>query len=104
MHRETRRVLRRLLASLLFAGCLSRWLPAQNQPDEELLKRAVELHQSGHYTEAIQAYEVFLKAHPDAAGVRSNLGAALIHEGHYPDAIQQYKLALTAQPSNSGIR
>ncbi len=77
---------------------------AQDESGQEALNRAVELHQSGHYAEAITAYQSFLKAHPDAGPVRSNLGAALAHEGRYSEAIQQYTLALEAAPSNSGIR
>ncbi|MBV9611603.1 MAG: tetratricopeptide repeat protein, partial [Acidobacteriaceae bacterium] len=46
----------------------------------------------------------FLKAHPDAALIRSNLGAALVHEGRYADAVREYKLALAADPANTGIR
>lgn len=77
---------------------------AQNNSGQELLSRALELHQSGHYTEAIAAYQSYLKSHPEAAAVRSNLGAALAHESRYSEAIREYTLALKAQPSNYGIR
>lgn len=77
---------------------------AQSGSGQQLLSHAVELHQSGHYSEAIDAYRAYLKSHPEAAPVRSNLGAALAHEGRYPEAIREYKLALGAQPSNNGIR
>lgn len=70
----------------------------------QALRHAVELQQSGHYAEAIDGYQNFLKAHPDAGPVRSNLGAALAHEGRYTEAIQQYSLALKSDPSNNGIR
>jgi len=69
-----------------------------------MLSRAVKLHQSGHYAEAITGYRIYLKAHPDAAAVRSNLGAALAHEGRYSEAVREYTLALGVQPSNNGIR
>jgi tetratricopeptide (TPR) repeat protein len=83
--------------------------PAQNGlaldgPAQQILRGAIEFQQSGHYTEAIDAYRTFLKSHPEAAAVRSNLGAALVHEGHYTDAIGEYTLALKADPSNYGIR
>jgi len=71
---------------------------------EQLLSRAVEEHQSGDYPKAILDYQAYLKAHPGAGAVRSNLGAALSHEGRYQEAIRQYTLALAAQPSNYGIR
>src|SRR5579859_4556893 len=70
----------------------------------QALRQAVELQQSGHYAEAIDGYQSFLKSHPDAGPVRSNLGAALAHEGRYTEAIQQYTLALKSDPSNNGIR
>lgn len=69
-----------------------------------MLMHAVQLHQSGHYAEAITAYESFLKLHPDAAAVRSNLGAALAHEGRFTEAVDEYSQALAAQPTNQGIR
>ena len=77
---------------------------AQDEPGQQALKRAIELHQSGHYAEAITEYQTFLKAHPQAVAVRSNLGAALAHEGRYTEAIEEYKQALVAEPTNYGIR
>src|SRR5215467_6797538 len=91
-----------------------RWIPAailfvrlaaaQDQTGQATLSHAVELHQSGKYAEAIVAYQSYLKGHPEAAAVRSNLGAALAHEGRYSEAVEQYKQALDALPSNAGIR
>ena len=91
---------------LLTSLCLACTGSAQAQDDsgQQTLKRAVELHQSGHYGEAITEYQSFLKAHPEAVAVRSNLGAALAHEGRYTEAIQEYKQALTSEPTNYGIR
>ncbi|MHB8607517.1 MAG: tetratricopeptide repeat protein [Candidatus Acidiferrales bacterium] len=89
-----------ILACLLWAT----FAQAQYDPGQQALSRAVELDQSGHYAEAITEYRLYLKAHPEAAGVRSNLGAALAHEGRYTEAIQEYELALAAQPTNYGIR
>ena len=77
---------------------------AQDDSGQQALKRAVELHQSGHYAEAITEYQAFLKAHPEAVAVRSNLGAALAHEGRYTEAIEEYKQALEKEPTNYGIR
>ena len=87
------------ILSLLLAG-----LATAQDDDTARLRRAVELQQSGHLAEAVTDYQAFLQAHPDAAGVRSNLGAALAAEGHYPEAIEQYTLALKALPENYGIR
>ena len=77
---------------------------AQDDAARQSLRHAVELQQSGQYAQAIDAYSAFLKVHPEAAPVRSNLGAALAHEGRFAEAIQQYNLALKADPSNLGIR
>src|SRR2546429_96551 len=96
----TRLTLWWMLACLLW-GCFAQ---AQGESGQQALSRAVELHQSGHYSEAITDYQVYLKAHPEAAAVRSNLGAALAHEGRYTEAIDEYRLALAAEPSNRGIR
>jgi len=90
----------RILACLLWAGSAR----AQDDSAQRELSRVVELHQSGHYAEAIAGYRAFLKTHPEAVAVRSNLGAALAHEGRYTEAIPEYTLALSTQPTNYGIR
>jgi Flp pilus assembly protein TadD len=77
---------------------------AQSAPDSADLQQAVELHQSGNYTGAIDAYQRFLKVHPEAAMVRSNLGAALAHEGRFEEAIREYTLALSVDPRNQAVR
>lgn len=77
---------------------------AQQAPGDSDLRRAVELHQAGRYAEAIPLYQVFLKEHPEAVPVRSNLGAALAHEGRYTEATQEYTIALKSQPTNYNIR
>lgn len=96
------RVVSWCLIAILMLGANA--VRGQQQPANEVLKKALELHQSGHYAEAINQYRIFLKSHPDAGAVRSNLGAALAHEGRYPEAIQEYKEALKSQSTNLGIR
>src|SRR5581483_2265046 len=83
---------------LLSGRCL-----AQNAPDNALLE-AVRLHQAGNYAGAIAGYQQFLKVHPEAVAVRSNLGAALAHEGRFSEAVREYNLALASAPQNQGIR
>jgi tetratricopeptide (TPR) repeat protein len=87
-------------AVALFGNAVS----AQDPADQLLLKHAVELHQSGQYADAIAGYREFLKLHPEAAPVRSNLGAALAHEGRLAEAVAEYRLALDADPKNRGVR
>ena len=90
-------------STLMWLACAGFAL-AQGDSGQQALKRAVELHQSGHYAEAITEYQTFLKAHPEAVAVRSNLGVALAHEGRFTEAIREYKEALNSDPTNSGIR
>jgi tetratricopeptide (TPR) repeat protein len=71
---------------------------------QDPLRRALQLHEKGEYAAAIALYQEYLKAHPEAAAVRSNLGAALVREGRLPEAIRQYRLALKAQPANHAVR
>ena len=79
-------------------------LAAAQQADTGVLRQAVARHQAGDYQGAIALYQSFLKAHPEMAGVRSNLGAALAHEGRFEEAIQEYNLALEAEPGNAKAR
>ncbi len=71
------------------------------QSPQDLLKEAVTLQQQGKLAEAIHDYMLFLDMYPDAAQVRSNLGAALVGTGQYKQAIEQYTLALKAKPDNA---
>jgi tetratricopeptide (TPR) repeat protein len=95
------RVTRWCMLVCLLWGCFAQ---AQDESAQQSLSRAIELHHSGHYAEAITEYHLYLKAYPEAAAVRSNLGAALAHEGFYTEAIREYTQALEAQPTNYGIR
>ena len=87
--------MRRLMLLCLLCACVT---PAQDEPAQQELRQAVELQQLGHYAEAIARYQAYLKAHPEAVVVRSNLGAALAHEGRYAEAIKEYTQALAVQP------
>lgn len=88
------------------ALCLMCSLIAHSQggPDAQELRQAVTLHQAGDYKGAIAAYKHYLKIHPEAAAVRSNLGAALAHEGMFEEAVREYGLALAVDPRNTRVR
>ena len=105
-----------LVASPNASMCFAR--PAPQQPasgaksapgslsqesSKALLARAIQLHQSGHYSEAIRQYRLFLKEQPDNFIALANLGAALAHEGLYEEAIEDYKKALKINPGNPGV-
>jgi tetratricopeptide (TPR) repeat protein len=53
---------------------------------------------------AIRYYREFLAAHPDAAEIRSNLGAALVRDGRFAEAVEEYQAALKQLPNNRPVR
>ena len=59
---------------------------------------------AGDLGTAIRLYREFLKTYPDAAEIRSNLGAALVRDGQFADAIAEYNLALKKLPNNARVR
>src|SRR5579871_6207601 len=82
--------------------CFSMVCMAQEAP-QQLMRKALEAQQAGHFDEAVRTYRVLVKQYPDIFEVRSNLGAALAGEGHYSEAIGEYEKALTIQ-SNPATR
>jgi tetratricopeptide (TPR) repeat protein len=88
----------RVLLSLIALVCSI--ASAQTMNVEEILKRAISLHQSGDIAAAIPAYEKYLAQRPDSPLALSNLGAAYAGAGRYKDAIIQYRRALKLQPGN----
>ena len=71
---------------------------------EQLLARAVELHQTGELESAIRTYQTYLTQRPAHSEARSNLGAALAKLGRYQAAIEQYQQALTLDAENQAVR
>jgi tetratricopeptide (TPR) repeat protein len=67
---------------------------AQPEDLRALLERALALHQQGDLEGAAAAYEQVVALVPQAARIRSNLGAVYAQLGRYDDAIEQYRLAL----------
>ena len=68
------------------------------------LREASAAYQSGDLATAIRLYREFLKNYPDAAEIRSNLGAALARDGQFAAAITEYNLALRKLPNNAQVR
>ena len=68
------------------------------------LREANAAYQSGDLATAIRLYRAFLKDYPDAAEIRSNLGAALARDGQFAAAIAEYNLALRKVPNNAQVR
>ena len=89
---------------LLAGATLSACLALGQESPEQILQRAVTLHQSGNAEKAIPLYREFLKLQPQAAQIRSNLGAALASTGRYEEAITEYREALKQVPGDPRIR
>lgn len=68
------------------------------------LREANAAYQSGDLATAIRLYREFLQEFPNAAEIRSNLGAALVRDGQFADAIPEYNLALRKMPNNPQVR
>src|SRR5690242_881611 len=86
-HRAGRRDIQILMlrwaAGILVCAAVA-W--AQADPSEEILKRAIALHQQGKIEEAIEAYRSYIAGHSDSVLALANLGAAYAHTGKYQEA------------------
>ena len=99
------RMRRGSLAVFLSCAAWTQSIRAQPAPSgEDLLRHAVQLHQSGDIDGAIREYRAYLKLSPKNVMARSNLGAALSRGGRYEEAITEYKQALTTDPGNVPVR
>jgi tetratricopeptide (TPR) repeat protein len=93
--------------SLLFALVLALvpLAPAQAQmTPQQLVQDAMQKQQAGDLEGAVTEYRQFLKLHPDAAAIHSNLGAALVGLGRFEEALPEYKTALKQSPKLAGAR
>jgi tetratricopeptide (TPR) repeat protein len=57
--------------------------------------------QSGHYAEAVKAYEELVKQNPDDGALRASLGGALGALGRLDEALQQLNRAIELEPLNA---
>src|SRR5437762_5302428 len=71
---------------------------------QDVLRDAAAAYQSGDMATAVRLYRQFLTDHPNAAEIRSNLGAALVREGQFDAAIEEYRAALKDVPNNARVR
>jgi len=79
-------------------------LVADQPPPETILRQALAYHQAGDLEGAVRSYREFLQLRPEAAQIRSNLGASLVGLGRYDEAIKEYQQAVVRLPDNPGIR
>src|SRR5690348_272269 len=77
---------------------------AQDRSPQALVQDAIEQQRSGHFEAAVAEYRQFLKLHPDATAIHSNLGAALADLGRFGEAISEYQIALKQSPQLTGTR
>src|SRR5450631_3774385 len=85
---------------LLFLGfCALAWATPQ-----ESIQDAISKQQAGDLAGAVPEYQQFLKLHPEATAIHSNLGAALAGLGRFEEAVAEYKTALRQSPALPGAR
>ena len=92
-----------LLFALFLAPVFFGTAPAQMTP-QQLVQDAMQKQQAGDLAGAVTEYREFLKLHPEAAPIHSNLGAALAGLGRYEEALPEYKMALKQSPKLAGAR
>ncbi|HEX4809619.1 MAG TPA: tetratricopeptide repeat protein [Bryobacteraceae bacterium] len=76
---------------------------ASTQDPQALVEDAIAKQRAGDLEGAVKEYREFLKAHPEATAIHSNLGAALAGLGRFSEAVTEYKTALKQSPSLSGL-
>src|SRR3954447_1786165 len=69
------------------------------QNPQLLVQDAMTKQQAGDLAGAVAEYRQFLKMHPEATAIHSNLGAALAGLGRFEEAIAEYKIALEQSPA-----
>jgi tetratricopeptide (TPR) repeat protein len=74
------------------------------QTPQELVQDAIQKQQAGDLEGAVSEYKQFLKLHPEAAAIHSNLGAALAGLGRFEEAVPEYQTALKQSPSLAAAR
>ncbi len=100
-----------LILSTILLGATAD-LPAQSTPGgtppvpsaQQLVQDAMQKQHSGDLEGAVTGYREFLKLHPEATPIHSNLGAALAGLGRFGEAISEYKIALKQSPKMPGAR
>ena len=94
-----------LKPSLLLALLIATTAHAQTaQQLQQLVQDAMQKQQAGDLEGAVTEYRQFLKVHPEAAAIHSNLGAALAGLGRFEEALPEYKIALKQSPKLEGAR
>jgi Flp pilus assembly protein TadD len=85
----------------LFVVALAVAACAQSPQDQ--VQDAINKQRAGDLEGAVKVYRRFLEAHPEAAVIHSNLGAALAGLGRLQEAVTEYRTALKLSPSMPGV-
>jgi len=94
-----------LVASFNLVNLSANALPQTSQQNpQELVQDAIEKQRAGDLEGAVSEYRDFLKLHPEATAIHSNLGAALAGLGRFEEAVSEYKIALKQSPRMPGAR
>jgi tetratricopeptide (TPR) repeat protein len=91
------------LAAVVLSLPLGLVLLWAGEPQDPLREAQTALH-SGDVGAAIRLYREFLTRYPNAAEIRSNLGAALVQDGQFAAAVTEYTSALRQMPNNLRVR
>src|SRR2546421_9675688 len=84
---------------LILFSALSFSAVARAQSPQDLVQDAMQKQKAGDLQSAVTEYKQFLKLHPEATAIHSNLGAALAGLGRFEEAISEYKIALKQSPA-----
>lgn len=74
------------------------------QTPQQLVQQGLGKQRAGDLQGAATNYRQFLKIHPEATAIHSNLGAALAGLGQFEEAISEYKIALHQSPALTEAR
>lgn len=69
------------------------------QTPQQVAQEGLEKQRNGDLEGAAADYRQFLRIHPEATAIHSNLGAALAGSGQFEEAISEYKIALRQSPA-----
>jgi len=86
------------MSKLFFVLVLAIAVDSHAQTPQDLVQDAQQKQRAGDLDGAAAEYRQFLKLHPEATAIHSNLGAALAGLGRFEEAISEYKIALKQSP------
>jgi Tfp pilus assembly protein PilF len=89
---------------LFFLILVATALAQTAESPQALINDAIAKQRAGDLAGAAKGYREFLKLHPEATAIHSNLGACLSGLGEFEEAIREYKIALKQSPALPTVR